>query len=429
MRTVRLVCGAVALGSMLAAACAGRAQIRDHHFASTLGFEFDTSSKWSANLAGDFPLLTAQDLEPQVRQNPEFRASACNQKIFFAKLGQPASGQPASSLVVGVIPTDCMEQMPSFDAFKGRTKAVVATDYRATAMEEGAFQMGAQNFWVLRAKGTSPRDATPATLEYVATVFPRGLVYWRLEAYSEAAIADFEHLALRLTSGATNRLVPEPIAMAAVGQAGPAPAALPPVAANVHDALRPDLHAPHHFESGLGFSYDVPPQLAILDAKNFNAVLQFVNSQKPLTPEEARSAACSEGLLAAERDDEPETVVLMAHASACMGMALDPGNLPRIGYARLSEISRRYALTGVETEVTNLGEHPVWAMRAAIAPNDPDNPMRFLAVLLLPVPQGIVEFVLQARTRAHLDELMATQIAFADGAASQLFPASFLRRH
>lgn len=418
MRTAYVLGCAVVLGSLLAVA---GAQTKDHHFSSPLGFEFDTSSRWSANLAGDFPLLTARDLDPRVRQNPEFRASACNQKIFFAKLGQPAS-----DLIVGEIPGDCMEELPSLDAFKGRTRAMLAHDYHASGMEEGQFQLGEQSFWVLRAQGTSRRDATPVTLEYVATVFPRGLVYWSLEAYSEAARAEFEHLPLHLQGSAPSALVPSSIQWAAASAAAVTPP--PPVAAALQDAIRPDSNASHHFQSGLGFAYEVPPQLALLNARNFNAVLQYVNSQKPMTADEARTAACSEGLLAAERDDEPETIVLMAHASACMGMALDAGNLPRIGNARLTEIARQFQLSSVETTVTNLGEHLVWAMRAQIAPHSPDNPMRHLAVLLLPVPQGIVEFVLQARTRAHLDELMATPISFDDGAASQLFPASFLRR-
>lgn len=365
-------------------------------------------------------MLTAADLDPRVRQNPAARFSACTQKIFFAK-----AGQPAANLIVGAIPANCVEQPPSMEAFKARTRSRVESDYRSTIFEEGAFHAGRQDFWVLRARGRNRVDGGAVTVEYVATVFAQGLVYWSVEAPAEAAVADFQKIVVHLDAGGSTELVPASVQFAAVAPEPHPAASLPPVVEAMRDALRPDANISHHFESGFGFSYDVPDSFAMLNAQKFDAVLHFVESQKGQSTADQQVAACSNSLLAAESKSHPGSVVIMAHRSVCFGFPLDTGNLPRLGYARLGEFSKRFVLSRVETSVTALGEHPVWAMRASVEPREAGNPMRYLAVLLLPVAEGMAEFVLQTQSRADLDALMATRIRFDDGAESQLFPVSF----
>jgi hypothetical protein len=229
---------------MLIGACLSYTQATDHRFSSTLGFEFSYGKSWSQNLAGEFPLLTAADLDPRVRQNPEFRASACNQKIFFAKLGQTGS-----NLIVGAIPSDCMGQTPSMEAFKARTRRVLFSDYQTNALDEGDFRADSQSFWVVRDKGKARRDGQPTTVEYVATLLPRGIVYWRLEALNDAAISDFRHITVKLNDGAASELEPAGMQLATVAK--PAPMANSGAMAVINQALQPDTNTPHHFDAGL----------------------------------------------------------------------------------------------------------------------------------------------------------------------------------
>jgi hypothetical protein len=420
---MRFVCSGLARAALLAAACGASAQSADHHYSSGLGFDFIYSKNWSGNLLGEFPLITAAELDARVRQNPQLRFSGCNQKIFFAK-----QGQPSSNLVVGAIPNECLGQAPDLDAFKIRIKAIVSKDNKPTALDEGEFRVDAQLFWVLRAKGVTARGSDPVTLEYVATVLQRGLVYWSLEAHSDAAIADFDRIAIKLSTGLATNLLPPATQLKAVAPPAPAPAAVTGTEAIVRDVLTPDPTASHHLESGLGFTYEVPEEFLLLNPKKVEAVRKFVIRQQEFTPEQAHTAACAEGLLAAENRTRTQIITVRAYRSECMGAPIDVDLLPRVGYASIAGLSQRATLSNVQTEATVLGEHPVWAMRASMVPTDHESSMRYMAMLLVPGPTGLAEFIFQAQCSACLEEMMATHIVFDDGAESPLFAQNFIHR-
>lgn len=264
-------------------------------------------------------------------------------------------------------------------------------------------------------------------IEYVATVIPQGLVYWSVEAHSDRAKADFEHTLLRLNSGTETELIPANTHFTALAQ----PVNRPGTKTNASsgNAVTPDYKASHHFDSGLGFVYEVPQDLTILNAKRFEAEVKSVANQQTTTKAEVKSIECGHQLLVAENHSETKIVVITGHRQECIGFSLGADNLSRIGVYGMEELNKRFVLSNTETTLSSIGSHATWLMESEILPNNPVNPNRFMAMMITPTIEGMIEILIQAKTRTDLNTLMATRIKFDDDSESEIVPAtSFVKK-
>lgn len=397
-------------------------QAKAHHFTSDFGFELNYAGGWTANLLGKVPPLTAKDIDSQAQQDPVRRGIECNQKVFFARLGQPSS-----DFLAGAETTDCVGQPPRLESFANRTTAAVRNSYNLATLEQADYLVGGQRFWLLQATGESRRSDTGlVTIEYAATVLPQGLLYWSLEAQSEAARTDFEHVLLHLNNGVETQLIPAAARFSAVTQHGiPSGSKSGAPSEKVPPAERT---VSHHFESGLGFTYDVPQDLTIQNAKQLDLTARAAASQRDLTQSETKSVQCGQGILMAKTRDDSRIVAITVHFQECIGdYALAAKNLPQIGSSALVELNKLFVLSTVQTATSKIGKHATWLMQSAISPKNPLNPNKYMAVMIVPTPQGLAEFLLQAKTDADFHALMATRIKFDDGAESEIIPAMAFR--
>lgn len=182
--------------------------------------------------------------------------------------------------------------------------------------------------------------------------------------------------------------------------------------------------ASHHLESGLGFTYDVPDVLAIIDTKQLGSPSQLAaNRGLNLSSGEKNSIACGRELLMAMAHDDTRIVNFSFHSQDCFGIPLDAKHFSQIGSSAITELNRLFAVANVETASTTIKPHPVWAMRSTIVPKNPKNPNRYMAISIRPVNQGMVEVLVQAKSNDDLNSLMATQIKFDDGEVSEIVPA------
>ena len=186
--------------------------------------------------------------------------------------------------------------------------------------------------------------------------------------------------------------------------------------------IQPDKMASHHFVSGMGFSYEVPRELAILNIKQYDAGVRSLASQQSSTAEGAKSIRCAQPLLIAETEGEFRIIILNAHPQDCVGIQIDERNIADVGSHALGELAKRFDLSKVETGKFTVGTHVFWAMRSEALPKQPNNPIRQMAVLVTPTPQGLVECMLEGHTRADLDALAATHLKFEDGTDTAIIP-------
>lgn len=392
------------------------AQSALRHFSSDFGFELQYPDEWSTNVLGQVTPLTIKDIDQQALNDPFKRSIECTQKIFYARLGDPQS-----DFLVGTRSTECLGKTPDLDSFSSRMATVVRNSYKVNEVQFGTFSVKEQKFWLMRATAESrSQSGEIQTIEYVATILPRGLVYWSVNAKSHRAQSGFEHSRLRLNNGVETELVPAN-AFSSVVPPPKTPSNLQAEGTS-GDLLKPDLKTSHHFESGFGFSYEIPADLTILAIKPLEGVIREKALENATTEQESKSIQCAQLLLAAERHDESRIVEIIAFSQECAGGAITAQNLDSVGKYAAGELAKKYNLVHSESESYTAGGHKIWVMRSEMVPQPPRNPNSQVALVVVPVSGGAAECLLLARTRVDLDELMASQIKFEDATVTQLIP-------
>ena len=331
---------------------------------------------------------------------------------------------------MGVLPTECLGTRPSLEDFAQLTLSRIEGGNRGAAIEASQFTAAGHAFWALRGEEKDPVTGSPTHIEYVATVLERGLVYWQIQAHTQAAAEMFARIALHLDGGAVTALIPKQAGFATVHMHTPDEAASPELAkarAAVRDALLPDMTASRHLETEYGFSYDVPMGLELLNKERVRAATSTLRALAEASGGRPSSDTCADQLLLAQNLERPQLLTMLGYGPGCLAYPLDTGHLAELGRNALAQMRASFRVSHVETAVTQLGEHPAWAMRASIAPLDAGNPLRHLAVLMLPGEHGLVEVVIQTASPADLEALMRSPILFSDGATSELIPLSVFR--
>jgi hypothetical protein len=388
--------------------------VATHTFSSELGFELSYPSEWSVNISGPPLSVSQMSLDKQSESDPFRRSIECSQNIFSASFGEPRS-----NFLIGVITTECMGAKPDLDTFTRRTVTKLERGYQLSGLHYGAFSLQGQTFWVLRTSGMERRHPEEnVTIEYLATVLPKGLVYLSAYSVNNRAQSGFEHAHLRLTSGVETELMP-----AGALDAKQAPAEEITRLGSVStssDLVPADTTISHHFDIGAGFTYEVPPEFIILNVEKWEAAQRQVlgSPQPPMHP-------CGVHRLIALPEDGFREVILTTYAQNCLMFANKPENLPHFMSIEAINLTKRYTLRNNEYGSFSTGSHSFWVMRCKanlkIAAWESD---RYLAIVLTPIPDGMAEFFLMGRTRAALDAMMATVLKFDDGAATALVSTS-----
>jgi len=183
-----------------------------------------------------------------------------------------------------------------------------------------------------------------------------------------------------------------------------------------------------HFESGLGFTYDVPTDLAIISSKQFDQAIREKALQQATTGQETKSINCSQQLLAAENRDESKILQIVASPQGCATGIVIETNLAQLGQYSSGEIAKRFGAAHPEYATFIVGKHLFWAMRSETTPAPPKNPNHEIALLITYTPTAVIECLISARTPEDLAALSATALKFDDGGETQLLPAEAFRK-
>ncbi|MGD0892844.1 MAG: hypothetical protein ABR923_15050 [Terracidiphilus sp.] len=385
-----------------------------HHFDIGAGFIYEVPS--------DFNILNTQKWEESLQQSGGVAppTSACTQHRLVAA---PEDG--SRQVVVSTFPQKCLivpnigENLPYF--LKNDTQNL-QKKYTLRDPQFAAFTAGTHSFAVLWTPAVLNDHAWEGDryLAIVLTPTPDGLAEFFLRGRTRANLDALMATVLKLDDGVTTALVP--------ANASANPRSLTQFLASVPQPHAPEISesadpsASHSFESGLGFSLELPPDLVIMNVQKYAAMARSLALKEPMTAGEKTAVECSQGLLMAGRKDGSQMITVFFNTQDCLGFLVNAETLSAAGQSGMIKLSRRYVLSSSSTAQTTVGQHPLWAMRAAIVPKDPTDPHRFLAVLLIPTPQGIAECLMFATRQDDLDALVAIPLKFDDGAESTLIP-------
>jgi hypothetical protein len=199
-----------------------------------------------------------------------------------------------------------------------------------------------------------------------------------------------------------------------------------PLAAQTSKGVPSDRQnlAQFHFESGLGFSYDVPSDLKVVSSKKFDATVRSEALQQATTQQEIKSINCTQQLLVAENSDESRIIYFVASPQGCATGAVNEGTIAALGQYSAREMSKRIAFVDPRYGTFKAGEHVFWIMRSEMTPKPPQNPNREFALLVTYTPSAVIECMISAGSPADFAELILTRLKFDDGAETELVPAS-----
>jgi hypothetical protein len=175
--------------------------------ASEIGFTYSLPSDWE--------VVDTQSTLPAVRQKVENEATSADERkgAACAQIALTARhGDPASIVVVVVLPFDCFGQtmtgkdLPDFasGASEGLRKSFTLADPL-----HAEYKLGAHSMWAERAKGAlKDHPDVLYTVETVCSVLKKGAVCWMAMAKDDAALDTFERGAVSLDGEAPAALVP-----------------------------------------------------------------------------------------------------------------------------------------------------------------------------------------------------------------------------
>jgi hypothetical protein len=385
-----------------------------HTFSSELGFDLTYPAEWSVNQVGP-PLPASQmSLDKESESDPYRRSIECAQNIFSARFGEPRS-----TFLAGAITTECMGAPPDLDAFGRRTITTLERRYQLSGIQFGAFAVQGQKFWVMRTTGAEHQHPEQTeTIEYLATVLPKGLVYWYAHSLSGQAQIGFERAHLRLANGLETDLIPvgaldakqapaEDIARLGTGSAS-------------GNLIPYDTKASHHLDIGEGVSYDVPPDLHIFNTEKWEESLteNAATHTPPVHP-------CYTRRLVASPEDNSKQIIVTTYAQKCLSFSSKTENLKFVIANDTMNLAKKYNLRNAEYGFYKTGTHSFAVMRTAASLKERAwEADRYLAVVIMPIADGFVEFFLMGRTQAARDAMMATTLKLDDGAETALVPAN-----
>jgi hypothetical protein len=393
-----------------------------HHFESGLGFSYEVPQ--------DLMILDTQQWEAAHRARSATQSATseaapshrCGETLLVATVGDQSK-----LITVRTGAPECIGPANSAESLHLLMATAVvglSQSYTLRNPQYGSFSAGAHQISVIRSTGALKKRPWEAD-KYIAMVFipaRSGVVEYFLGGRTRADLDALMATRLRFDDGTETALIPAGAFAAREEQAqSPASSSAEPT---FSAQTGQNSGASHHFNSGLGFSFEVPEGLTVLNARQYIEAAKGIASQQSLAPGEQASIQCAQGLLIAGRNDLSRMIAVTAHARECVGYPLSADSLTVVGESGIGELTKRYEFVNTESARFAAGAHQLWAMRARITPKDTADPHRYLAVLVILTTQGVAECILEANSRADLDSLMAIRLGFDDGAETELIPDS-----
>lgn len=185
----------------------------------TFGFSF--------SLPDDWQMIVPKSQAGQQRRTPQGTAEEIKKGMACLQVPMTARhGEPASVIVVDVLPFDCLGQtmaaqdLPEFGAgIAAGLKTILDFLSPVTA----SYALAGHKLWIERVKAVPKGKTAPvSTIEITCTILEKGAICWMVNAADETGLQAFETAPVTLEGSPIHRLVP-----AQVFTSTPAPAINP----------------------------------------------------------------------------------------------------------------------------------------------------------------------------------------------------------
>jgi hypothetical protein len=122
--------------------------------------------------------------------------------------------------------------------------------------------------------------------------------------------------------------------------------------------------APQDLAGHLGFTYDLPPDWTVVEAKPSAQEIKTAPAEAPTTVEQKKGTACIQVALTAMHGAPSSVIVVMALPFDCYGQAMSDQDLEGFGSGAADSLKGDFDLTDPVFGEYALGTHRLWIERA-----------------------------------------------------------------
>jgi len=179
--------------------------------------------------------------------------------------------------------------------------------------------------------------------------------------------------------------------------------------------------------SDLGFSYSIPPDWEILDAKPMlPAVLQ--KAARDYGNEAAKMAACIQVPLTAHHGNPPSIIAVVGMSFDCIGHSYSATDLPGVASNISGDLKKGVTVNNPVNNTYTLGTHSMWIERASGTLTDHPEIKRTMETVCSVLQKGVVCWVVLAADDDALQTFEQGTVVLDTDAATALVPADALQK-
>jgi hypothetical protein len=211
----------------------------------------------------------------------------------------------------------------------------------------------------------------------------------------------------------------------ATPDAAPTPAS-PDAASTPIPPPPPTADAQAH-TSDLGFSYSIPPDWDVVDAKPMlPSVLQ--KAARDYGNESAKMAACVQLPLTAHHGNPPSAIVVVGLSFDCMGHTFTVQDLPSVATGVNEGLAKSIQIDNPVTNTYTLGTHSMWIQRATGSLAGHPEIKRTMETVCSVLKKGVVCWMALAADDATLQTFENGVVTLDGEDATTLVPADALQK-
>ncbi|HUA92995.1 MAG TPA: hypothetical protein VL991_10525 [Terracidiphilus sp.] len=182
--------------------------------------------------------------------------------------------------------------------------------------------------------------------------------------------------------------------------------------------------APKNMATVLGFSYDLPSDWTVVEAKPSSQEVKTAPEQAPVTEEQKKGTACIQVALTAMHGTPSSVVVVVALPFDCYGQTMSDQDLKGFGSGAADGLKQTFDLVQPVYGVYSLGSHHLWIERAKGSPKGKPETQYTMEITCSMLRKGAACWMTLAADEASLHAFESGRVTLDGEAATQLVPAS-----
>jgi hypothetical protein len=180
--------------------------------------------------------------------------------------------------------------------------------------------------------------------------------------------------------------------------------------------------APQEMAADLGFTYSLPPDWTVVEAKPSSQVVHTAPAQAPTTEEQKKGTACIQVALTATHGTPASVVTVVALPFDCYGQTMSEQDLEGFGSGATEGLKQDFDIIDPVFGVYSLGNHRLWIERAKGNPKGRLEVQYTMEIACSLLKKGAVCWMTMAADDASLHAFERAHVTLDGEAAAALVP-------